>query len=86
MMRGVYEEGKQFSIGKELESTLIEAWEQIGQKLLELLVCLMPNMCISVIKRSGQKITYWVRHLFYFPSRFGCCANKTGKNESLFRF
>jgi hypothetical protein len=56
--RKVYANGRQFTTIKELKSAIVQAWDEMPQKVLESLVESMPSRIYELIRLGGAKTKY----------------------------
>ena len=58
LARAVYAEGRQFSSKNDLIVTIMRAWSEIGQELIDNLLKSMPRRCVAVLEGHGKKTKY----------------------------
>lgn len=58
LARRIYHGGRQFSSKQELQSTILQAWDEIESVYTKRLVRSMSNQCITVLELMKSKTSY----------------------------
>lgn len=58
LSRMVYSNGKQYTTLEDLKTAIQESWENLSSHFIQNNIRSMPDRCVKVIQRNGDKISY----------------------------